>query len=89
MHYCATEPWYEHQATTTTFSVSSGAADSGAADWTRGDDHSSEDYTLLFCPSGDCRLHLRTPDATDVIEVKWGTVVAFLGELYEYRVETA
>lgn len=85
--YCAAEPWYDaqHKAATTTFSVSS-----GTADWTRGDDHSSEDYTLLFSPSGDCRLHLRTPDAseTDVMEVKWGTVAIFLGELYEYRVET-
>lgn len=86
--HCAAEPWYDkrHQAATTTFSVASA---SDTLDWTRGHDHASEDYTLLFSPNSDCRLHLRTPDGseTDVLELKWGTVAAFLGELYEYRVE--
>lgn len=85
--YCSTEPWYDAQlhAAITTFSLAT-----GTADWMRGDDHSSQDYILLFSPSADCRLHLRTPDGseTDVIEVKVGTVAAFLGELYDYRVET-
>lgn len=62
-------------------------------DWTRGTDHSSQDYTLILCPNSDLRLHLRVPlevDPTGYIEVfnvQCGDCFAFLAEFYDYKVE--
>lgn len=60
----------------------------GSTDWTRDADQLSQDYTLVFCINSKYKLHYRLPDESEYcVLMEPGTVVGFLGGVFEYRLE--
>lgn len=81
--YHAPTTFFRPNACTTSIHIST-----GSTDWGRHKDHLSQDYTMTFCINRSYRFHYRLFDDSEYcILLRPGTVIGFLGGVFEHRLE--